>query len=63
MDAECLHDLFKFNNATYKTWSNKPKRKTTSNGLRSFSNLGSNLWNDLVNVEPAIANIEFDELI
>ena len=67
MNAECLHDLFKFNNATYETRSHKliyPKRKTTtSNGLRTFSYLGSKLWNDLVNSEPAIANAEFDELI
>ena len=59
MNAECLHDLFQLNNTTYET----SKRKTTSNGLRTFSYLGSKLWNDLVNSEPAIANIEFDELI
>ena len=66
MNAECLHDLFKFNNTTYETRSHKliqPQRKTTSNGLRTFSYLGSKLWNDLVNSEPAIANVEFDELI
>ena len=33
------------------------------NGLRSFSYLGSNLWNDLVNLDPAIAKIGFNELI
>ena len=66
MNAECLHDLFQFNNTTYDTRSHKliqPNRKTTSNGLRTFSYLGSKLRNDLVNSEPAIANVEFDELI
>ena len=66
MNAECLHDLFQPNNTTYETRSHKliqPKRKTTSNGLRTFSYLGSKLWNDLVNSEPAIADVEFDELI
>ena len=66
MNAECLHDLFQLNNTIYETRSHKliqPKRKTTSNGLRTFSYLGSKLWNDLVNSEPAIANVEFDELI
>ena len=66
MNAECLRDLFKFNNTTYETRSHKliqPQRKTTSNRLRTFSYLGSKLWNDLVNSEPAIANVEFDELI
>ena len=66
MNAECLHDLFQLNHTTYETRSHKliqPKRKTTSNGLRTFSYLGSKLWNDLVNSEPAIANVEFDELI
>ena len=66
VNAECLHDLFQLNNTTYETRPHKliqPKRKTTSNGLRTFSYLGSKLWNDLVNSEPAIANVEFDELI
>ena len=66
MNAECLHDLFEVNKTTNETRSHKiiqPKRKTTSNGLRTFSYLGSKLWNDPVNLEPAIANIEFDELI
>ena len=66
MNAECLHDLFKFNNTTHETRSHKliqPKRKTTSNGLGTFSYLGSKLWNDLVNSVPAIANFEFDGLI
>ena len=66
MNAECLHDLFQFNNTTYETRSHKliqPKRKTISNGLWTFSYLGSKLWNDLVNSKPAIANVEFDELI
>ena len=66
MNAECLHDLFQLNNTTYETRShtrNQPNRKTTSNGLQTFSYLGSKLWNDLVNSEPAIANVEFDEMI
>ena len=65
MNAECLHDLFKFDNTTYETRSHKriqPKRKTTSNELTA-NFFVSSLWNDLVNSEPAIANIEFDELI
>ena len=42
---------------------NLNERPPCSNGLRTFSYLGSKLWNDLVNLEPAIANVEFDELI
>ena len=66
INAECLRDLFKSNYLIYYASSQKfipPKRKTTSNRLRSFSYLGSKLWNDLGNLEPAMANIEFDELI
>ena len=66
MNAKCLHDLFKFNMTTYVTRSHKliqPKRMTTRKGLRSFSSLGSKLWNDLFILEPAIANIDFDELV
>ena len=49
-----------FSNNGMKANPNKfqPKRRTTSYGLRSFSYLGSKLWNDIVNSEPGIANCD-----
>ena len=58
--------FFKFNSTSHERRSDKliqPKRRTTSNGLRSFSYLGSKLWNDLVNSDPAIANCDFNEIM
>ena len=66
INANCLHGIFKFNSTFHERRSDKliqPKRRTTSNGLRSFSYLGSKLWNDLVNSDPAIANCDFNEIM
>ena len=66
INANCLHGVFKFNSTSHERRSDKliqPKRRTTSNGLRSFSYLGSKLWNDLVNSDPAIANCDFNEIM
>ena len=66
INANCLHGVFKFNSTSHEQGSDKliqPKRRTSSNGLRSFSYLGSKLWNDLVNSDPAIANCDFNEIM
>ena len=66
INANCLHGVFKFNSTSHERRSDEliqPKRRTTSNGLRSFSYLGSKLWNDLVNSDPAIANCDFNEIM
>ena len=66
INANCLHGVFKFNSTSHERRSNKliqPKRRTTSNDLRSFSYPGSKLWNDLVNSDPAIANCDFNEIM
>ena len=66
INANCLHGVFTFNSTSHERRSDKliqPKRRTTSNGLRSFSYLGSKLWNDLVNSDPAIANCDFNEIM
>ena len=39
------------------------KRRTTFNGLRPFSFPWSQLWNDIVNSDPAMANCDFSEVI
>ena len=66
INANCLHGVFTFNSRSHERWSNKliqPKRRTTSNCLRSFSYLGSELWNDLVNSDAAIANCDFNKIM
>ena len=66
MNANCLHNIFKFNCTSHERRSVKliqPKRRNTSYGLRSFSYLGSKLWNDIVNSDPGIANCDFDDLM
>ena len=66
LNAECLHDMFKLNSTDRKLRSEKlvqSKRRTTSNGLRSFSYLGAKLWNDLLNSDPDIAFYDLNELV
>ena len=66
MNANCLHNIFKFKCTSHERRSVKliqPKRRTSSYGLRSFSYRGSKLWNDIVNSEPGIANCDFDDLM
>ena len=49
LNAPCLHDLFVLNGVPYDLTTPKleqPIRRTTNYGLRTFSYLGSNLWNE-----------------
>ena len=62
INANCLHSALKFNSISHERRSNKliqRKRRTTYNGLRSFSYLGFKLGSDLVNSDPAITNCDF----
>ena len=43
------------------SYGHQPKRRTTSYRLRSFSYLGSKLWNDIVNSDPGTANCDFND--
>ena len=66
MNANCLHNIFKFNWTSHERQSVKliqPKLRTYSYGLWSFSYLGSKLWNDIVNSDPGIANCDFEDLM
>ena len=50
-NAACLHDMFRVNEVPYEMRWNKiiqPKMKTTTHGLRSFSDSGAKLLNDLL---------------
>ena len=65
-NADCLHNIFKFNYTCHERRPVKliqPKTRTTPYGLRSFSYLGSQLWNDIVNSARGIANCDFDDLM
>ena len=66
VNANCLHGVFKFNSTSLERRSDKviqPKRRTTSNGLRSFSYLESKSWNGLLYSDSAIANCDFNEIM
>ena len=48
LNPSCLHDMFTKNEVVYDLRTQKleqPKRRTTTYGLRTFSYLGSKLWN------------------
>ena len=62
-NAECLHDIFNPKMAPYDlrtTNIEQPKRNTTTHGLRSFSYLGSRLWNNLVNDFPFLCHVDYN---
>ena len=66
VNANCLHGVFKFNSTSLERRSDKviqPKRRTTSNGLRSFSYLESKSWNGLLYSDSAIAKCDFNEIM
>ena len=50
MNAKCLNDMYAINPTTYSLRQPvklvQPKRRTTSNGLKTVSYLGAKLWND-----------------
>ena len=64
LNAECLHGIFKTHVVPYDLWTTnlvQPKRQSTTYGLRSFSYLGSRLWNELVKDYPFLCEINYVE--
>ena len=62
-NAECLHDIFNPKMSPYDLRTTdivQPKRNTTTHGLRSFSYLGSRLWNNLVNDFPFLCHVDYN---
>ena len=59
------HDLFTKNEVVYDMRIQKleqPKRKTTAFGLRTFSYLGSKLWNLLASEYREVNGIDYERL-
>ena len=55
MNAECLHDIFKTRVVPQDLRTTnlfQPKRQSTTYGLRSLSDLGASLWNNIVKDFP-----------
>ena len=64
VNAPCLHNLFNTNTIPYQLRTSKleqPLRRTTRYGLRTFSYVGSHLWNNVSNDHSDIAHIDFNE--
>ena len=65
LNAPCLHDLFVLNEVLYNLRTPKleqPIRRTTNNGLRNFSYLGSKLWNEFLSDFNYTCNPDISEL-
>ena len=63
LNPSCLHDLFTKNEVVYDMRTQKleqPKRRTTTYGLRTFSYLGSKLWNSLASEYSEVNDIDYD---
>ena len=64
VNAHCLHNLVNSNTIPYQLRTSKleqPLRRTTRYGLRTFSYVGSHLWNFVLNDYSDIAKIDFDD--
>ena len=64
-NPSCLHDLFTKNEVVYDLRTQKleqPKRRTTTCGLRTFSYLGSKLWNLLASEYSEVNDIDYERL-
>ena len=64
VNAPGLHNLFNTNTIPYQLRTSKleqPLRRTTRYGLRTFSYVGSHLWNSVLNDHSGIAHIDFNE--
>ena len=62
LSAECLHGIFKTYVVPYDLRTTnlvQVKRQSTTYGLRSFSYLGSRLWNKLVKDYPFLCEIDY----
>ena len=64
LNAPCLHDMFKNNDTPYDVRATKleqPLRRTTNYGLRTFSYIGSRLWNLLVQEYPEVPHMDLGQ--
>ena len=64
VNAPCLHNLFNTCTIPYHLRTLKLEqtlRRTTRGGLRTFSCVGSHLWNSVSNAHGDIAHIDFNE--
>ena len=64
-NAPCLHDIFVPKEVPYDLRTPKleqPKRRTTNYGLRTFSYLGSKLWNEFLSDFNYTCDTDLDEL-
>ena len=64
LNAPCLHDMFKINKTSYDvrvTKLEQPLRRTTNYGLRTFSYIGSRLWNLLVQEYPEVPHMDLGQ--
>ena len=65
LNPNCLYDLFTKNEVVYDMRTQKleqPKRRTTTYGLRTFSYLGSDLWNLLASEYSEVNDIDNERL-
>ena len=65
LNAPCLHDMFVLNEVPYNLRTLKleqPIRRTTNYGLRTFSYLGSKLWNEFLSDFNYTCDTEISEL-
>ena len=63
-NAPCLHNLFNTNTIPYQLRTSmleQTLRRTTRHGLRTFSYVGSHLWNSVLNDRSDSAHIDFNE--
>ena len=64
-NAPCLHDIFVLKEVPYDLRTPKleqPNRRTTNYGLRTFSYLGSKLWNEFLSDFNYTCDTDLDEL-
>ena len=64
VNAPCLHNLFNKNTISYQLRTSKleqPLHRTTRYGLRTFSYVGSHLWDSILNDHSDIVHIDFNE--
>ena len=61
LNTPCLNSLFKIKSTGHSLRNavklDQPLRKKTTHGLRSFSYLGSKIWNDLANSQSDICDM------
>ena len=64
VNAPCLHNSFNTNIIPYQLRTStleQPLRRTTRHGLKTFSYVGSHLWNTVLYDHGDIAHVDFNE--